>query len=105
MDVTKKYFKNFWVVFSAITPIIVFLSEKYDFSMINSICFQGNSIISQYLQVISFCAFIVLVGEILSVWIVLLMVAVVIDLIILPVKIIIRKRKNRIQVIKNPFYD
>ena len=107
MDITKKYLKIFWVVFAAITSIVIFLSENYGFGMIDHYCIQGNPVLGFYILNfgISFCSLVVFVGEVLAVWFVLFLIVMVIDLIILPIRIIVHKRKNRVSVIKNPFYE
>ena len=106
MVITKGYIKIFWVVFPTITTIVIFLSENYGFGMIDHYCIQSNPAFGFYISNygVQFCSPIVFVGEVLSVWLILLAIVMMIDLIILPIRIIIRKRKNRVQIVENFLY-
>ena len=107
MVITKQYIKIFWIVFPTIITIVIFLSENYGFGTIGHYCIQGNSVLGVYINKweIEYCSLAVFIVEVLSVWLAFLLVVMIIDLIVLPIRVIVRKRKNKVSVIKNPFYE
>ncbi len=104
MVIAKGYFKNFWAIFAIIIAIAIFVSENYDFSMMGYYCFQGRLFLGLDLSSYSFCPPVIFIVEILLAMLSVLILAVLGDFIIWPIRVIIRKRKNRVEIVENFLY-
>jgi hypothetical protein len=71
VDTTKKYFKNFWVIFgifsAIVTPTVIAFAVKDTFGMIAYYCTNNNPFFGFYLQSYPFCPVYAAIGFILSI--------------------------------------
>ena len=108
--IIKGYFKNFWKIFGVFSAMVTAIVVVWNALIVERYCVQGNL----FFRLFSFSgnelcpiliSLVAILSIVLGVMVFVLLLSVIVDLIIWPVRVIIRKRKNRVQIIKNPFYE
>lgn len=104
MVIAKAYFKNSLNILGIIVAIAGLVAELYDFGMMRYYCFQGSSFLGWDLSVYPFCRPVFFGIEIVLAMLSVLILAVLGDFIMWPIRVIIRKRKNRVEIVENFLY-
>lgn len=109
MITSKIYFKSFFVIFTIFAATVTaVVGGGYD-KAVNYYCVQGNSFFglfyfnnSEFCPIFSNLVFILSIA--LGIMAFMLLLSITLDLIMWPIRVIIRKRKNRVEVVENFLY-